>query len=146
VLAASGPLVDDVGATPRSFREAEIVLALLRQRPGEVVLPYDELGLQGLLLSIPKKRLRAYVDASLGAIADRPELLSTLEAWYSANGSRVAVAESLGVHRNSVGYRIARIRELIGRDLMGTKTARQLQAALDARDVLRALDDLDASD
>jgi PucR C-terminal helix-turn-helix domain/GGDEF-like domain len=143
VLAASGPLVDDVSATPRSFREAEIVLALLRQRPGEGVLPYDELGLQALLLSVPRARLRAFVDVSLGPIASRPELLATLEAWYAANGSRAAVADSLGVHRNTVGYRVARIRDLIGNDPMEAKTARQLQAALDAREVLRALDDLD---
>ncbi|HTK14878.1 MAG TPA: helix-turn-helix domain-containing protein [Acidimicrobiia bacterium] len=143
VLAASGPVVEDVSATPRSFREAEVVLALLRQRPGDVVLPYDELGLQALLLSVPPARLRAFVDVSLGPIADKPDLISTLEAWYAANGSRLAVAERLGVHRNSVGYRVARLRKLLGNDPMETKTARQLQAALDAREVLRALDDID---
>ena len=143
VLAASGPVVQDAASTPRSFHEAEVVLALLRHRTDAVVLSYDELGLQALLLSVPPTRLRAFVDVSLGPIAARPELLETLEAWYAGNGSRAAVADRLGVHRNSVGYRVARLRELLGSDPMEAKTARQLQAALDAREVLRALDDLD---
>jgi hypothetical protein len=143
VLAASGPTVDDATATPRSFREAEVVLALLRHHDRQEVLPYSELGLQALLLSVPRARLRAFVDTSLGPLASRPELIETLHEWYAANGSRAAVAERLGVHRNSVGYRIARIRELLGRDPMEMRTARQLQAALDAQDVLRAMDELD---
>ena len=143
VLAASGPLVDEAASTPRSFHEAEVVLALLRRRAGEVVLAYDDLGLQALLLSVAPARLRTFVDVSLGPIADRLELIDTLEAWYATNGSRAAVADRLGVHRNSVGYRVARLRELLGADPFEAKTARQLQAALDAREVLRALDDLE---
>jgi DNA-binding PucR family transcriptional regulator len=83
------------------------------------------------------------VERETEALRGARELIETLHEWYAANGSRAAVAERLGVHRNSVGYRIARIRELLGRDPMEMRTARQLQAALDAQDVLRAMDELD---
>lgn len=141
VLAASGPTVSDVASTPQSFREAEVVLAMLRRRDA-VELPYQATGLCALLLSVAPDRLAAYVDERLRPLLDRPELLETLEAWYAANGSRAAVAERLGIHRNSVGYRIARMRELLGVDPLDPWHARQLQAALDAREVLQALRDL----
>ena len=139
VLAASGPLVSTPPATAWSFREAEMALALLRNRDAETVLAYDELGLQSLLLSVPVERLQAFVDGALGPILDRPELIETLRAWYASNGSRAGVAERLGIHRNSVGYRIGRIRELLGADPLNPDTARTLQAALDAQEVAAAL-------
>ena len=140
VLGASGPVVSSPTATAWSFREAEMVLALLRNRPGEVVLPYGELGLQALLLSVPLERLRAFIDASLGPVLDRAPLIETLRAWYASNGSRAGVAERVGIHRNSVGYRLGRIRELLGVDPAAPETARTLQVALDAREVVHALD------
>lgn len=138
VLAASGPQASTPAATSRSFAEAEIVLALLRGRVGEVVLSHGDLGLQSLLLCVPLERLRSFVDGALGAVLDRPELVDTLRAWYASNGSRAAVAACLGIHRNSVGYRMSRIRELLGVDPLAPPTARTLQAALDALEVVEA--------
>ena len=143
VLAATGPTVTDVASTARSFREAEVVLALLRRRDDVVELPYDALGLPALLLAVPPDRLEAYVHERLGPLLGRADLLATLDAWYATGGSRAAVAEKLGVHRNSVGYRIARVRELTGADPLDAWHARQFQAALDARAVLEALRSVD---
>jgi hypothetical protein len=140
VLAASGPIVSDLAGTSRSFAEAEVVLALLRERPGAVELTHEALGLGGLLLSVPPDRLRRFVDAHLGPIVDVPELIETLAAWYGENGSRTAVAARLHVHRNTVGYRIGRIGELLGADPFNPWTALQLRAALEARNVLAARD------
>jgi DNA-binding PucR family transcriptional regulator len=64
---------------------------------------------------------------------------STLAAWYEEDGSRAAVAQRLHVHRNSVGYRIGRVRELLGIDPLEPWTALQLRCALEARRVLAAL-------
>jgi DNA-binding PucR family transcriptional regulator len=136
VLAASGPTVSDLAGTARSFAEAEVVLALLRSRPGEVELTYEALGFGGLLLSVPPERLRWFVDTHLGPILDRSDLLETLAAWYEERGSRAAVARRLHIHRNSVGYRIGRTRDLLGADPFDPWTALQLRAALVARDIL----------
>lgn len=142
VLAATGPPVTDAASTPRSFREAEIVLALLRREPDALVLPYDALGVRSLLISVPPARLSSFVGATLGRLLDRPELLETLESWFACRGSRAGVAARLGIHRNSVGYRVARVRELLGVDPLDPWHARRLQTALDARAVLQALVDL----
>jgi hypothetical protein len=44
-------------------------------------------------------------------------LAPTLLTWLDAHGDRLLVAERLGVHVNTVGYRISRARTLLGLDL-----------------------------
>ena len=141
VLGASGPVVVGVHETARSFREAELVLALLRKRPGEAEITHSSLGLAGLLLALPPERLRVFVEQHLGPILDRPELLDTLDAWLRHQGSRSAVAAALNLHRNSVGYRMSRVRALLGIDPLNASAALHLQSALVARTVLQAVHD-----
>lgn len=142
VLAASGSVVDDLAETPRSFFEAEATLAVLRRRSPLRQLRFADLGVVGLLMSVPRDRLREFVQAQLAPILDREDLLDTLTAWLDTNGSRVAVANRLDIHRNSVGYRMGKIRELLGSDPVDASTTLQVQAALAAREVLAVLDEL----
>jgi sugar diacid utilization regulator len=142
VLAACGSVVDDVHDTARSFFEAEAALALLRRGGRGVELRFSTLGLAGVLLSVPRERLRAFVDDQLGPILERADLLETLVAWLDTNGSRAAVAHRLDIHRNSVGYRMGRIRQLLACDPVEPATALQIQAALVAREMLAVLDEL----
>lgn len=139
VLAAAGPLVTGPKETARSFGDAETVLNLLRRRSGEVELLHSSLGLAQLLLGIPAERLDAYVTQQLGPLLERPELMSTLDAWLATNGSRAAVAERMHLHRNSVGYRVAQIRQLIGTDPLDPVMAPRLRAALIAGELLQIL-------
>lgn len=142
VLAATGPVVTTLDDTTRSFADAEVVLALLRVTPDRLELSHAALGAVGVLLSVPAEHLAEFVYRWLGPILHRSDLLETLEAWFDANGSRAAVAHRLHVHRNSVGYRIGRVRELLEADPLDPWTGLQLQVALAARRVLSALADL----
>jgi hypothetical protein len=136
VLAATGPMVTDPGETARSFRDAETVLGLLRRKPGETELLHSALGLAQLLLAVPPDRLLAFVEQQLGPILDRPELVLTLDAWLATRGSRATVAELLHLHRNSVGYRVGQLRQLLGADPLDPETAHRLRTALTARELL----------
>jgi DNA-binding PucR family transcriptional regulator len=44
-------------------------------------------------------------------------LTQTLEAWMHANGNLVAAAQRLGVHRNTLNYRMQQIQTLTGLNL-----------------------------
>ncbi|MCG5217644.1 helix-turn-helix domain-containing protein [Streptosporangium sp. KLBMP 9127] len=136
VLAATGPVVQDPRETARSFRDAETVLGLLRRKQGETELLHSDLGLAQLLLAVPADRLRAFVEQQLGPIMDRPELILTLDAWLATRGSRATVAELLHLHRNSVGYRVGQLRQLLGSDPLDPETAHRLRTALTARELL----------
>jgi hypothetical protein len=139
VLAAAGPIVSEVRETARSFRDAETVLGLLRRRPGEVELRFSSLGLAQLLFGVSPERLQAFVEQHLGPILEREEWVSTLSAWLATKGSRAAVAELLHLHRNSVGYRVGQIRELLDADPLDPEVTLRLQAALTARELLSVL-------
>ncbi|GII94649.1 PucR family transcriptional regulator [Sinosporangium siamense] len=136
VLAATGPVVSSPKETARSFRDAETVLGLLRRRAGENELLYSELGLAQLLLAVPPERLHAFVEQQIGCILDRPELVLTLDAWLATRGSRAAVADLLHLHRNSVGYRVGQLRQLLGVDPLDPEAAHRLRTALTARELL----------
>jgi sugar diacid utilization regulator len=138
VCAVSGPVVSDVRHTTASFQDAETLLALLLQRPGERELPYERAGLAQVLLTVPDARLRSFADQHLGPIADRSDLLSTLECWLATSGSRQAVSERLHLHRNSVGYRVRLIKQLLGVDPLEPQAAAVLRTALAARELLAA--------
>jgi PucR C-terminal helix-turn-helix domain/GGDEF-like domain len=137
VRAVTGSPVVGLTELVRSFREAEVVLALAG-RGDALDVGVESLGVSGLLLSLPRARLREYVQRELGALADRPELLATLGAWLDTGGSRVATAERLGIHRNSVGYRMDRIRSRLGDPVASPASCMALHVALAALDVLRA--------
>ncbi|WP_455915058.1 CdaR family transcriptional regulator [Pseudomonas syringae] len=49
-------------------------------------------------------------------LLDNPQLLDTLRAWFDYSGESQACADALGIHRNSLRYRLEKITELTGCD------------------------------
>jgi carbohydrate diacid regulator len=56
--------------------------------------------------------------------------VTTLDAFFAANGSPKEAAERLGVHRNTVLYRLDRVREITGYDFDDASIRMRLQLAL----------------
>ncbi|WP_330183797.1 helix-turn-helix domain-containing protein [Nocardia sp. NBC_01503] len=77
--------------------------------------------------------MRALIDRELGALAapdaQSARLRETLHAYLRANRSPDAAAKTLGVHKNTVRYRIQRIAELLGHSI--DQRAPRLEIALD---------------
>ncbi len=76
----------------------------------DLVLAADPVALADL----SARRLAPFADESPGS---RERLLHTLASWLRHWGARQAVAAELSVHPQTVGYRLARLRELLGDDL-----------------------------
>lgn len=70
------------------------------------------------------------IAALLAPLADRPELTATLRTHLEQRQDRRATARALGLHPNSVDYRLARITELTGLDLGTPRDAALALAAL----------------
>ncbi|WP_306544744.1 PucR family transcriptional regulator [Malikia spinosa] len=84
---------------------------------------FEELGVLELLVAIrDRSLLDRFVNTTLGPLLQHDlghhaVLTQTLEAWMQANGNLVAAAQGLGVHRNTLNYRMQQIKTLTGLDL-----------------------------
>ena len=117
---AIGGVADGVEKLRRGYRRVRDLLAYGREvLPGQRLLTLARYRLPALLwrhrqddaldeLLEPLQRIRAK-DVS-------GQLLATLRAWCSHDGQSQACAEALGIHRNSLRYRLERIGELSGVD------------------------------
>jgi purine catabolism regulator len=94
------------------------------------------------LLSAPTVEMKEFHQETLGALAahDREKgsrLVSTLDAFLRS-GNATEAAARLSLHRNSLLYRLRRIREITGLDLDDPETRFALHLALRVGDALRA--------
>ena len=138
-----GNLASGVGELARSHLEARQAVRLTRRAGGRGrVASYRSLGAFRLLLEVQSPdALRRFVDELLGPLLryaqnrDTP-LLETLEALSSARWIRRAAARQLGIHINSMSYRIERIQALTGLQLDDPETRVAISIALRARAML----------
>jgi purine catabolism regulator len=127
----------------QSHQEARQALTMGRRLHGPGRLTrFDDLGVYRLLFAaqgLPE--LRAFHDEALGPLVayDRDhgaELIRTLEAFFAARCGPKEAAALLGVHRNTVLYRLDRVRELTGLDLDDADVRLRLHLALAANAAL----------
>jgi DNA-binding PucR family transcriptional regulator len=121
---------------PRSYREAMLALRIqsATQGPGQVTV-FEDLGVYRLLADVNDlSRLDEFVREWLGALLDYDDqrggdLVETLASYLEAGGNYDGTAQGLAVHRNTLKYRLQRIREISGRDLGDPDTEFNLQFA-----------------
>ena len=156
VLAAAGPvmkpgsasvgignLANGVSELARSHVEARQALRLTRRAGGRGrVASYRSLGAFRLLLEVQSPdALRRFVNELLGTLLEYAQsrdtpLLETLEALAAARWVRRAAARQLGIHINSMSYRVERIQALTGLQLDEPETRVAISIALRARAML----------
>jgi sugar diacid utilization regulator/GAF domain-containing protein len=138
-----GNLANSVAELARSHVEARQALRLTRRAGGRGrVASYRSLGAFRLLLEVQSPdALRRFVEELLGPLLayaqsrDTP-LLETLEALSGKRWIRRAAARQLGIHINSMSYRIERIQSLTGLSLDDPETRVAISIALRARAML----------
>ena len=120
----------------RSYEDARAALAVGRRSsgPGRVYC-LDELGMPALVGIADERTKSDLARHLLGPLDLEPELLETLETLFEEDCSTTNTAARLGVHRNTLGYRLEKIASLTGLDPRRFNDAVQIRLAL----VLRAL-------
>ena len=138
-----GNLAEGVGELARSHVEARQALRLTRRAGSRGrVASYRSLGAFRLLLEIQSPdALRRFVNELLGPLLEYAQsrdtpLLETLEALSAARWIRRAAARNLGIHINSMSYRVERIQSLTGLQLDDPETRVAISIALRARAML----------
>jgi purine catabolism regulator len=147
VIVAIGKEAPSVSAWQRSLNEAEQALLIGRELLDTTrVFDFSDLGVYRLLILLrDKPELWEFYRSTLAALADydreqRAELLKTLHAFFDNLGNLARTAEALHVHRNTLLYRLERIRDISGMNLDDADDRLALWLALKAHRVLHSLD------
>jgi PucR C-terminal helix-turn-helix domain len=122
-----------IAEAARSWRWAE--LAVRGADAGSVVAAEERLS--DLVLEASPDIIAALQDRALRPLraeteSSRARLEATLLAWLRHRGSQTAVASELGVHPQTVRYRMNRLRELFANELNEPETRFALELALRA--------------
>jgi sugar diacid utilization regulator len=131
---------EGVSDYPRAYADARDVAATLGElaSPGRhAVVAVDELGTARMFILRPDPlTTQRFVRDTLGPLLDpadakQRELLETLRTFLRCGRSIRACARELHLHENSVRYRLARVGELLGLDVVADSEAQlTLQMAM----------------
>ena len=131
---------------PHSYQEAQLALNIQKAVGGrEHLTLFDDLGVyQVLATANDSASLERFVHEWLGALMDYDathgsQLVLTLSEYLDRGGSYDATARALSVHRNTLKYRLRRIRDVSGHDLGIPDTQFNLQLASRAWRTTQAL-------
>jgi GAF domain-containing protein len=135
------------------FVAAERALQLLvsAAKPAEPLVDLEEtLVLTLLFRDGGEPELRAFAYERLGPVLrqrprQRDDILRTLDAYLETGGSPKHAAAALHVHVNTVYYRLARVRALLGENFAAPRRALDLQVALLAYRLTHPESDLEPS-
>jgi sugar diacid utilization regulator len=134
------------GDLPRSYREARLALKVqLAAGAAEQATEFDDLGVIRILAESEElSGIDRFVDRWLGTLRSYDKvhgaaLVETLSQYLEKGGNYEATASALSTHRNTVKYRLQRIRAISGFDLADADTRFNLQFATRALQTLDAL-------
>lgn len=140
VAVALSRALPSVVQAPEGLRQARFALEL--RRTGALDSPVvcchsiDDLGIFSLLYPIwGNPAVEHFRAALIGPLEEydrrrRSDLVKTLETYLTLGGALAGAAAHLGIHRNTLSYRLQRIGELTGRDLSNPRDRLLLQVAL----------------
>ena len=132
VVAGVGGVRSDLAGVSGSAREARIAARVAhvvpRLRP---VAEWASLGVYRLLACGPRQALReGAVDPAVSPLLENPVLAATAAAYLDCAGNVPRAAAELGIHRQTLYYRLGRIGELTGLDLGDGQDRLRLHLAL----------------
>jgi DNA-binding PucR family transcriptional regulator len=143
---AVGEQCSSVADFPRSFRQARLAMHLLQTAEWEDrAVRFEDLGVYRLLIGNDTlDEVERFVQQWIGPLLayDRQrgaDLVRTLGHYLDRGGNYEATAAALIVHRNTLKYRLQRIRQITGHDLSDPETCFNLKLATRSWQTMRAL-------
>jgi PucR family transcriptional regulator, purine catabolism regulatory protein len=128
----------EYGALDRALQQAERALSAAL-RADVPVVRFAELADDGVLTLVDPQVAGVFADRLLAPLVEhdatgRGELIASLRAWLAHNGQWDPAAAALGVHRHTLRHRLAKVGQLLGRDLDSADTRAELWLALRLKD------------
>lgn len=139
-----GTPIEDYLNLRASYYQANEAIRHVRGGETGAVCYYEDFMVDQLIDSIPDKDiLETFARMSLGALCEHDRehgtnLVRTLELYFECNGNVSIAAKKLFLHRNSLIYRMDRIKEILNSDLKNPTELLTLQVGLRVLKVLES--------
>ncbi|MDQ7980962.1 helix-turn-helix domain-containing protein [Paraburkholderia sp. SARCC-3016] len=108
----------------------------LRSSDATKVLPYADIAIDESIRA--NRNALRYFEAVLGEILRERDLLKTLECYFDSRQHRKKTAATLGIHPNTLNYRLERIEALLGAELDAPAWITRIFVALNLRNAAAA--------
>ncbi len=145
VLIGYGSVYATLENISKSYKEAQIALEVSEVFDTEkTIIGYQNLGIGRLIYQLPTTLCRMFLGEVFkkGSIENLDEeTLSTIKAFFENNLNVSETSRRLFVHRNTLVYRLEKIKKITGLDLREFDHAIVFKVALMVRKYLEARDD-----
>lgn len=136
VKAGVGTSYEYIEDFKKSLKEAENALSIFKIiDENEKVFFYENLGIYSLIAQINNGRfLDEFVENHIGNLIktdnlSEGELCETLETYLNCNCNANAAAETLFIHRNTMRYRLDKIKKILGSEINDMSACLELKLA-----------------
>ncbi|NDJ77767.1 MAG: PucR family transcriptional regulator [Chloroflexi bacterium] len=141
IIVGLGQQAHDLKEWREGFQQAVGAFRTAHQWRLTTPLAFWDMGVYRLLsLLVGSPELSKFYLETLGKLAEEnshnAEFITTLEAFFEENGNLTRTAKRLHIHRNTLLYRMDRIREISGLDLDNPETRLAIHLALRIRRIL----------
>ncbi|MBQ9414881.1 MAG: helix-turn-helix domain-containing protein [Clostridia bacterium] len=137
-----GTIVEGIKELARSFKEAQVALEVGKVFDTEkAIVSYDNLGIARLIYQLPTTLCEMFLKevfkkSSIDALDQ--ETLFTIQRFFENNLNVSETSRKLFVHRNTLVYRLEKIKRLTGLDLREFDDAIVFKVALMVKKYLQA--------
>lgn len=122
---------NDIAELADSFREMVKILDFVRSRSDNGgIFHMEDTSIELILSEVKKVSALRIITQILGELVLHPNLLESLQAFYDSNMNLGIAAQKLGIHRNTLLYRLNRVETFIGEDPRNFQQAMRIQLGL----------------
>ena len=144
VRVAYGTIIDELKDVSKCYKEASMALDVGRIfYAHKDVLAYNELGIGRLIYQLPIPLCKMFISEIFGGKSPDDfdeETLTTINKFFENNLNVSETSRKLFVHRNTLVYRLEKIKKLTGLDLRQFDHAIVFKVALMVRKYLSSRD------
>ncbi len=130
-----GPAVKRIKDICKSYEKAYTAYRLTKTAIPKNILSYEDLGVYKLLADVKEPELyQVFVREVVGGLLDYDEendtdYMQILEAYFDNECSILHTAEVLYCHKNTLAYKINKIKEILGCDILNNENRTKIMLA-----------------
>jgi carbohydrate diacid regulator len=112
-----GRIYDGLEETVKSFEEAALALRFVDRKQNQL-LHFKDLGIESILHEIPEESMQDFIDRFFPFFNDpeHQQLVTTLKVFLENDQSIAKASEALFIHKNTLQYRLRKMKEFTGYD------------------------------